>query len=225
MRENEKLEAISLQEAIAGLPVYGIISLNLQGIVQSWNRGATDLLGYTEEEAVGRHFEFIFVEEDRARNVPKAEMESALSQICEYDDRWHLRKDQSRIYVNGGLCFVKNAQGEALGFIKIVRDQTEKKERIEQIQNLNLKLKEAHETLHHYAGELEERVAARTRQLNERNSELEAFCYSISHDIRAPLRSIQAMSQIVIGIMAPRSIPPAASTWKGSLGRGSDWTN
>lgn len=198
MTSDQHLRAISVAQATETIQVYGIILLDLRGIIQSWNRGAEQLLGFSEAEAVGQHFEFFFTPEDRQAGVPKAEIENALSENDAYDDRWHLRRDQTRVYVNGGLCLIKNEQSQVLGFMKIVRDQTEKKARTEQIENLNSKLHEAHEALHGYAEQLEERVAQRTRQLNERNKELETFCYSIAHDLRAPLRSIQAMSQVVM---------------------------
>jgi PAS domain S-box-containing protein len=198
MPEDKSLTALSVASVSRQIRVYGVVLVDLEGIVQSWNEGAAELLGYSSQEAVGQHFEFIFTAEDRALLVPKAEMDNALSKNYAYDDRWHLRKDQTRIYVNGGLCLIQNESAEPLGFIKILRDQTDKRERVEEISRLNGELREAHESLSRYAADLEKRVSERTQQLNERNAELEAFCYSIAHDLRAPLRSIQAMSQVVI---------------------------
>jgi PAS domain S-box-containing protein len=203
MSNNEHLTAISVSQATRTIHVYGVILLDLEGTVQSWNQGASELLGFTAEEAIGQHFEFIFTPEDVSLQAPQAEMEKARSETYAYDDRWHMRRDRTRIYVNGGLCLLKNEKGEGLGFIKILRDQTDKRERIEHIENLNAKLREAHESLHDYAACLEDRVAERTHQLNERNKELEAFCYSIAHDLRGPLRSIQAMSQVTLEDYGP----------------------
>jgi PAS domain S-box-containing protein len=198
MPENKYITATSVPVAVQEIPIYGIILLDLEGIVQSWNLGATHLLGYSAEEALGRHFEFFFTPEDRAKGAPQAEMEGARSTGCGYDDRWQLRKNQTRVYVHGALSLIKNEKSESVGYIKILRDETEKAERLERIENLNQRLREAHESLRGHAEKLEERVAERTRELNERNAELEAFCYSVAHDIRAPLRSIQSMSEVVI---------------------------
>jgi PAS domain S-box-containing protein len=197
MSELQPIIATTLTAATDKITIYGVILLDLKGTVQSWNRGATDLLGYSAEEAIGRHFEFIFTPEDGAIRAPEKEMEEARSMNCGYDDRWHVRKDKTRVYVNGGLGLVENEKSEAIGYVKILRDQTEKAARIERIEDLNKKLHEAHEALHRHAEKLEERVSVRTLELNERNAELEAFCYSVAHDIRAPLRSIQSMSEVI----------------------------
>ena len=192
------LKTISFHAAIQGLQVYGLILLNLDGRVVSWNSGATTLLGYVESEVLGRDFDFIFTKEDRSSGVPRREMAKALETGHAFDDRWHVRKDQSQIYVNGGLCLVKDEDGQLLGFVKIIRDQTERKLQVEKIEDLNAQLLTAHRRLEEYASTLETKVRERTEALNERNIELQDFCYSIAHDLRAPLRSIQAMAEVVL---------------------------
>jgi PAS domain S-box-containing protein len=192
------LKSISFKSAIHGVEVYGLVLMTLEGQIVTWNSGAQQLLGFSEDEAAGRHFEFIFTPEDRAAQVPQRELSRAGSIGYAYDDRWHLRKDGTRIFVNGGLCALKTDDGLPLGFVKIIRDQTEKKRRLDEIEDLHAKLLDAHKRLEDYALGLETKVSQRTQMLNERNTELQDFCYSIAHDLRAPLRSIQAMSQVVI---------------------------
>ena len=198
MQDHEMLKTISFQTAIRGVEMYGLILMTLEGRILSWNSGASELLGYTDSETINQNFDLIFTEEDRADNVPSKEIAKALSEGYAYDDRWHVRRDQSQVYVNGGLCLLKTDTGEPLGFIKIIRDQTEKKRHQEEINQLHAKLLDAHNELQEYASKLESKVQKRTEMLNERNAELQDFCYSIAHDIRAPLRSIQAMSQVVL---------------------------
>jgi PAS domain S-box-containing protein len=198
MKDHEILKTISFQTAIRGVEMYGLILTTLEGRILSWNSGATQLLGYADTEAINQNFALIFTEEDRANKVPEKEIAKALSKGYAYDDRWHVRRDKSQIYVNGGLCLLKTDAGEPLGFVKIIRDQTEKKRHQEEIDQLHAKLLEAHNELQEYASNLESKVQKRTELLNERNAELQDFCYSIAHDIRAPLRSIQAMSQVVL---------------------------
>lgn len=198
MPDNDFLRTVSFQAAIHDVEVYGLIMLDANARVVTWNRGATQLLGYTELEALGQHFEFIFTPEDRARKVPATEVSNALRQGYAYDDRWHVRKDQTQIFVNGGLCLLKNDAGQPLGFVKIIRDQTERKNNLDKIKELNEQLVQAHTQLENYTTTLEEKIQERTHELHERNIELQDFCYSIAHDVRAPLRSMQAMSQVVI---------------------------
>lgn len=191
MDKHELLKAVSFETAIHGVEVYGLVLITLEGKIVTWNLGAQQLLGYNEAETIGRDFDLFFTPEDRAANIPQQEKTKALTVGYAYDDRWHLRKDGSRIFVNGGLCLLKSEEGESLGFVKIIRDQTEKKLHLDQIEELHAKLKV-------HASELEAKVHTRTQLLNERNAEMQDFCYSIAHDLRAPLRSIQAMSKVVI---------------------------
>jgi light-regulated signal transduction histidine kinase (bacteriophytochrome) len=93
---------------------------------------------------------------------------------------------------------LKNETGHPLGFVKIIRDQTERKEHLEKIKQLNSMLVQNQRELESYAAKLELKVQERTQSLKERNADLQDFCYSIAHDLRAPLRSINAMAHIVI---------------------------
>jgi len=198
MTENDFLRTLSFQSAIHEVEVYGFIMLDTNAHIVTWNRGAHQLLGYTEVEALGQHFEFIFTTEDRFREIPRIEVANALGQGYAYDDRWHVCKDQSQIFVNGGLCLLKNEAGLPVGFVKIIRDQTERKANLDKIKELNEQLVQAQAQLENYTTTLEVKIEERTHELNERNAELQDFCYSIAHDVRAPLRSMQAMSQVVI---------------------------
>jgi two-component system, chemotaxis family, CheB/CheR fusion protein len=103
---------------------YAIITFDLAGRITRWNRGAELAFGYSEKEAVGQMTHLIFTPEDRAANVPEKEMEKALREGSAEDERWHLRKDGSRFYVSGVMRLLRD--GEAQGFVKICRDQTER---------------------------------------------------------------------------------------------------
>lgn len=103
---------------------YGIISMDLDGLITSWNDGAHKLLGWTEEEMLGESASNIFIPEDRAAGKPRVEMENALISGRGLDERWHVRKDGSRFWASGEMMPLKDEQGSVVGFIKILRDRT-----------------------------------------------------------------------------------------------------
>src|SRR5690554_1814537 len=120
---------------LGGLRTYAAFTLNPKGVIESWNEGVRELLGYAEDEFVGQHGSLIFTLEDRAQGAFEAEMAGARQNGEATDDRWHLRKDGSRLWVNGIMRCVRDDEGTVVGFLKLMRDQTEKRamdERLEE---------------------------------------------------------------------------------------------
>lgn len=105
---------------------YAIIMLDRDGNIASWNSGAERLLGYREDEILGKSAEIFFTPEDRAAGEPAREMASAIANGQATDDRWHLRRDQSRFFAAGLVFPLKNESGELEGFVKIMRDHTQR---------------------------------------------------------------------------------------------------
>jgi PAS domain S-box-containing protein len=124
---------------------YAIITLNLTGHVTSWNAGARNILGWTEDEAVGRHTDFFFTEEDQRAGAPQDEMRHALQDGRAEDERWHVRKDGSCFWAKGALMPFRNS--ELLGFLKILRDRTDDKLAAEQLHNSEEHLREILESI------------------------------------------------------------------------------
>jgi PAS domain S-box-containing protein len=122
VREREaRLEAI-LETASD----YAIISMDSAGLITSWNTGARNLLGWTEAEALGMDGHLTFTPEDRERGAPEAEMAKALAAGRAENERWHQRKDGTRFWGSGLLLPLRGAA--AGGFLKIMRDQTARRE-------------------------------------------------------------------------------------------------
>lgn len=120
---------------LGGLRAYAAFTLDADGVIDSWNAGVHELLGYAEDEFVGRHGSMIFTLEDRAQGAFDAELDGARERGEATDDRWHLRKDGSRLWVNGIMRCVRDEAGAVVGYLKIMRDQTEKRaidERLEE---------------------------------------------------------------------------------------------
>lgn len=120
------LEAI-VQSAID----YAIISMDLDGLVTSWNEGAHKVLGWTAEEMIGKPATSFFIEEDRERGVPQSEMTAALHRGRGSDERWHLRADGSRFWASGEMMALKTVDDKVIGFVKILRDRTGEREQAE----------------------------------------------------------------------------------------------
>lgn len=104
---------------------YAILTIKLDGTIDSWSAGAEKTFGYTNEEIIGQPSESLFTEADCRRDVPAKERRAALKHGRASDDRWHVRKDGSKFLSSGVVMpIIKNGQPD--GFVKIARDMTEK---------------------------------------------------------------------------------------------------
>jgi len=116
------LEAI-VQSAID----YAIISMDLDGLVTSWNEGAQNILGWTADEMIGRPATAFFTNDDREMGVPQTEMTAALQKGRGSDERWHLRADGTTFWASGEMMALREEE-KVIGFIKILRDRTHERE-------------------------------------------------------------------------------------------------
>ena len=113
---------------------YAMFIMDKEGRIASWNEGAKHTFGYTEEEAVGQLGRIIFTEEDKAEGAPESEIETATETGRAVDERWHVRKDGSRFWGSGILTTLYDEGGALRGFAKIMRDNTERKRREEELE-------------------------------------------------------------------------------------------
>src|SRR5262249_12440204 len=103
---------------------YAIFTVDDSGFVTSWNSGAERLLGYREDEIIGRDGRIIFTPEDLAKGEAEREIRIALETGRAQDERWHVRKDRSRFWGSGLVMPLKHG---APGLLKIMRDETERR--------------------------------------------------------------------------------------------------
>lgn len=162
-----------------------IISKNLQGIVTSWNGAAERLFGYTADEMIGQPVSRLIPldlqdeETDILQRIGRGES------IQQYETI-RLRKDGIAFPISLTVSPLIDFYGKIIGASKIARNITEQK-RVEEA------LRERDRNLTMVNDALKKQTVA----LAEANKELEGFSYSVSHDLRAPLRTIDAFSRIV----------------------------
>jgi PAS domain S-box-containing protein len=126
---------------------FAIFILDAEGTVLTWNTGAERVFCFTEVEITGQNFSRLFLEDDIRRGVPQQELQQAADRRRASDNRWLVRKDGCRIWVEGCLVAIK----ESGCFGKIVRDQTAAKNATEEIRQLNVQLQEKIHELEEFA--------------------------------------------------------------------------
>src|SRR5688572_7501497 len=107
---------------------YAIYMLDPEGYVASWNAGARRFKGYEAAEIIGEHFSRFFGPEDRAAGLPQHALRTAAAEGRFEAEGWRYRKDGSRFWANAVLDAIRDESGHLVGFAKITRDITERKE-------------------------------------------------------------------------------------------------
>jgi len=106
---------------------YAIFMLDADGYITSWNAGAQRIKGYRAEEIMGQHFSRFYTEEDQRNGVPQRVLQSA-ARLGKFEgEGWRVRKDGSRFWANALLDAIVGPDGEVIGFAKVTRDLTEKR--------------------------------------------------------------------------------------------------
>jgi PAS domain S-box-containing protein len=150
---------------------------DMSDVITYWNRGAQELYGWTAEEAIGK----------RAHELLQAVFPSPIEQIraellrC---GRWDgelekTRADGTQVIVSSRWSLRRDEQGRPAAILETNNDITERERREQEIRTLN------------------EELGKRTAELEATNKELEAFAYSISHDLRAPLRHMAGFTELL----------------------------
>jgi PAS domain S-box-containing protein len=171
-----------LQLILDRTPV-GVFISDPDFLISYWNPAAEQIFGWSAAEMLGRRpDELIMAAEVRAR-LPQIREQIAASQTTLFVESQNLRKDGQVIVCAWSNTPLRDSDGAFLGFLAMIQDVTERHRREASINELN--------------AELEQRVAARTAELAAKNRELEVFAYSVSHDLKAPLRGIDGYSRLL----------------------------
>jgi PAS domain S-box-containing protein len=153
-------------------------------------------MGYREEEILGEHFSVFYPEDDLNAGKTAFELVEAARRGSYKGEGWCVRNDGTRFWADVIITALRDKSGELLGYSNLTRDITERRQAEEEIRQLNI--------------DLEGRVAERTAMLEASNKELEAFTYTVSHDLRAPLRVIGSVVDILLTDYAPEMEGEAA---------------
>src|SRR6266404_4132361 len=143
---------------VQGVQEYAIFQLDPMGHMVSWNAGAERLKGYGFEEIIGKHFSVFYPQEDQMNDKPQGLLAKAARYGQSEDEGWRIRKDGSRFWANVVVTALRDPKENLLGFAKLTRDMTERREKEEAL----TKAKEL----------LELRIEQRTAVLTRVNQEL-----------------------------------------------------
>jgi PAS domain S-box-containing protein len=113
---------------------YAVYLLDPLGIVTTWNPGAQRFKGYTSGEIIGQHFSRFYTEQDKEAGVPARALETAKREGKFEAEGWRVRKDGSRFWAYVVIDPIRQPSGEIVGFAKITRDLTERKEAEEELE-------------------------------------------------------------------------------------------
>ena len=177
LRESEE----QLRLIVENAEDYAIFTTDSSGVVIDWRKGAELVFGYSAEEMIGQECDRLFTPEDRADGQPEKERMTAAERGKASDVRWHLRKDGTRVFIDGVSTALRDADGGLIGFLKIGQDVTEKHRASQKqatllaelqhrvrnilalIRSVARRTSETTETMHDYVQHLEGRIGAMAR--------------------------------------------------------------
>lgn len=164
---------------------YSIFFMDTAGRITDWTDSAQRMNGYSPVQMMGRHFGLLLNPGDPDAGIEEARRMLRLAASRGQHDMqgWQERRDGSRYWSHSMLIALRDNQGELLGYANVNRDMTDTKRLDDMMRNIN--------------DELEQRVVERTEQLVAANRDLESFSYSVSHDLRAPLRHISSFVSLL----------------------------
>src|SRR5688572_8191539 len=170
---------------VEGVADYAIFSLDVNGIVATWNSSAARIKGYRAEDIIGQHFRKFYPQDAIESGWPEHELRVAAAEGRFSDEGWRVRKDGSRFWAHVTITALRDDAGRLRGFAKLTRDLTERK-RTEALEASGAQRDAMLEA---------ERNA---RMLAQRSAKIkDEFLATLSHELRTPLNAILGWTQLL----------------------------
>jgi len=157
---------------VSGVKDYAIFMLDPDGRVASWNAGAERIKGYQEKEIIGQPFSRFYTPEDNAQNKPAEELKLAATEGRVEDEGWRVRKDGTQFWANVVITALRDETGKLVGFSKITRDITERKQ-------------------------TQEALVGAKEEAERSNKFKDQFLSTLSHELRTPLNAVVGFSDLL----------------------------
>jgi PAS domain S-box-containing protein len=154
---------------------YAIFLLDPTGHIRTWNKGVEKLKGYKPDEIIGKHFSTFYMKEDIDAKKPEKELEIAIQFGRAEDEDWRVRKDGSRFWASVVITALYDDEGTLVGFAKVTRDLTERKQHEDDLRRANVLLR------------------AQQRDLEQLNQAKDEFISLASHQLRTPATAIKQL--------------------------------
>ena len=192
-RLEEQLAASEAQHRLIleAIKDFAIVTTDLEGVIQTWNPGATLTFGYEESAIVGKNHSLLYTAEDNSKGEPQLRVREALQQGVSQSERWLKRQDGTQVFVIDVLRPMLNEAGQAYAMLRVSRDVTKR-------HLTRLRLESTQKELEQIRAGLEQKVAHRTGALEQTIQSLELVLYHVAHDLRAPLRTMEGFSSILV---------------------------
>jgi PAS domain S-box-containing protein len=158
----------------------GIVMVSMDGRITQCNRVYREMLGYTEEEVLRLTYQQLTPQKWHAMEAEIVRDQIVARGYSDEYEKEYIRKDGTAFPISLHVWLITDEQGETTGMWGIIRDITERKRAEDELRRLNRDL------------------ALRAAELDAVNQELEAFAYSVSHDLRSPLRVVDGYSKILL---------------------------
>jgi len=217
---NKPVSLTALQAAdlyrmqVTELRGYAMFMIDPQGVLTSWNAGVEQLIGYSEQEWIGRHASIIFTPEEKAAEVCESEMRLAQETGSATDIRWHRHKDGTDFFANGFMNAVRDEQGTLIGYAKILSDETARKQLQDALTESNSALEQFAYVASHDLQEPLRTMSAYSQLLSKRYrgmldddaDEFLSFLLSASARMSALVRDLLAYARLTTEQERPASI-------------------